>query len=863
MPTRSGAVRPPEASNNFRSNAHPGSFPQLLAAYKSTASLLSPLSSPRSTPLRSPYYHGQVDLWTQSTTGCACSFNSSSNECACCVPSGGCSCGAASPDRCAQCGLEQHCANMCNITLDSRQLFSKSDRGFGQIKSPYLEGPSRCTYRFVPDTGQRVELQIYRLVSIGRHNGSACEGGWLQLEGGARVCGRNERFDRPVVLFSDKPITTLHMQINENTTRSQFLAYFSFSSKASVSVGWPVKGGRPVNNTECDWVYEDTDCHDGCVLASPGYPGLYPPNIRCLYLITAGPRISIGINFTAVLLPYNHCTSDYIAVYSGPTTSSPLLKMLCGKEKTSLVYAGQELLVEFRTGPEIPPFDYNGFVASLSFVEITTETPTTVTADSANKSVEAMKTIGSTGYNVRYSNRDLHEHRKDQGSASSSCDLEVSGEKVRAGHHDTRGKLKSTTCRLVLRGRAYDTGHVSLASYNLSAQSCQSTIEIFDGPLEGPDKSLKRICSPEQRLPREFAQRDKYVEPERISSKGRDMTVVLRRASNSPTDEEYMDVSFYFHDEREGGTQQPKSVCDVEYYGMSSPVEGSVVHPEPHRLFPMEGPIKCRQDFIPALNQSVIITVENTTKQIPNNPCETKCGDSGCHCISNKSLENMDHLLLVSETGHICLCGNYQDWLPVGIRSWKPVHIEWSRSSRAGLNFRAAYKFINDTYCGDHTTTKPEGEVSGGDLANAGLKLNQYYQQKCTWILDSPTDRQLTIEVKSTQSRPCTAWNLTIHEYRKNENSFGPRLYTFCSRDTHKNFTLPWKMNTAVVRLQALGRTAPQYTMKWRSHSVIANTRKSGPSPAPNHVVDSSVERSQGTRLLVLLLALFASRIGC
>lgn len=94
-----------------------------------------------------------------------------------------------------------------------------------------------------------------------------------------------------------------------------------------------------------------------------------------------------------------------------------------------------------------------------------------------------------------------------------------------------------------------------------------------------------------------------------------------------------------------------------------------------------------------------------------------------------------------------------QDWLPVGIRSWTPVYIEWSRSSRAGLNFHAAYKFINDTYCGDHTTAEPEGEVNGGDLASAGLKLNQYYQQKCTWILDSPIDRQLVIEVKSTQSR--------------------------------------------------------------------------------------------------------------
>lgn len=73
---------------------------------------------------------------------------------------------------------------------------------------------------------------------------------------------------------------------------------------------------------ECDWYYKDTDCLDGCVLASPGYPGLYPPNIRCLYSITSGPRMSIAINFTAVLLPEKwvrlfsvfHCT--HLSSYS-------------------------------------------------------------------------------------------------------------------------------------------------------------------------------------------------------------------------------------------------------------------------------------------------------------------------------------------------------------------------------------------------------------------------------------------------------------------------------------------------------------------------------------------------------------------
>lgn len=54
--------------------------------------------------------------------------------------------------------------------------------------------------------------------------------------------------------------------------------------------------------------------------------------------------------------------------------------------------------------------------------------------------------------------------------------------------------------------------------------------------------------------------------------------------------------------------------------------------------------------------------VESSLKQSPDSPCKTKCGDSGCQCVSNKTLESMDHLLLVSETGHIvtCLCGNYQ-----------------------------------------------------------------------------------------------------------------------------------------------------------------------------------------------------------
>ncbi|KAG8305576.1 hypothetical protein J6590_067957 [Homalodisca vitripennis] len=155
----------------------------------------------------------QVDMWTAKSKGCRCSFDSSRQDCACCVKEGGCSCGVQSPNRCGQCGLQDHCTSMCNITLDARILQAKSGKTYGQIKSPSVEGPAFCWYRLLPDSGQRVEIQIYRLVSVGRFNGTSCESGFVQLVDGmesiprtseTQICGGNDRYSPPVVLFGDK-----------------------------------------------------------------------------------------------------------------------------------------------------------------------------------------------------------------------------------------------------------------------------------------------------------------------------------------------------------------------------------------------------------------------------------------------------------------------------------------------------------------------------------------------------------------------------------------------------------------------------------------------------------------------------------
>ena len=58
------------------------------------------------------------------------------------------------------------------MTLDSRELLSRSGKSFGQLKSPSIKGPTICYYSFVPSQKQRIELQFYRLVNLGTFNGT-------------------------------------------------------------------------------------------------------------------------------------------------------------------------------------------------------------------------------------------------------------------------------------------------------------------------------------------------------------------------------------------------------------------------------------------------------------------------------------------------------------------------------------------------------------------------------------------------------------------------------------------------------------------------------------------------------------------
>nr|VZI30824.1 unnamed protein product [Spirometra erinaceieuropaei] len=68
-------------------------------------------------------------------------------------------------------------------------------------------------------------------------------------------------------------------------------------------------------------------------ITSPFYPDEYPPRLQCDWKIAVSAGFSIVLTFSRFeLLLEDDCPYNYLAIYDGPSDSSPLLRRLCGAQ---------------------------------------------------------------------------------------------------------------------------------------------------------------------------------------------------------------------------------------------------------------------------------------------------------------------------------------------------------------------------------------------------------------------------------------------------------------------------------------------------------------------------------------------------
>jgi cubilin len=101
----------------------------------------------------------------------------------------------------------------------------------------------------------------------------------------------------------------------------------------------------------------------GQVITSPGYPNNYPSNMGCQWTISAdSPYSVVVLNVEDFELegPSPACTFDNVAIYDGPSASSPRIQLLCGHQEsvTQFTSTGPRLTVVFRSDGAI---NFKGF----------------------------------------------------------------------------------------------------------------------------------------------------------------------------------------------------------------------------------------------------------------------------------------------------------------------------------------------------------------------------------------------------------------------------------------------------------------------------------------------------------------------
>lgn len=383
----------------------------------------------------------------------------------------------------------------CNRTVDIYQAVSSPP-----VTDDNRNRPLHCSYRIRvrPARNDWVVFVRFTRFRVGEpdENRRKCFGGYMQIIDGYRDSNHSNKeepgfycgeIDSPKTFVSETPHVKiiLHVDRYSHETFLQFDANVEQQQEVHARYGqyaqlYPHRRGTPSIGSYCERTFHGC-APTRCFVQSPGFPGIYPRNLRCRYsLIVTRSVVALDLNSFDVdglrcdnlLLCFPRpltkdpadCPYDRVKVYDGPTEDSPLIVTLCGRGrlKSQIVASGPEMLVEFISSPAGPLLN-TGFHFKAESVHSEAET----------------------------------EHEYPRLDSNGTCFIE---RKMRPGDALTFGHLRSwyppnTSCTYRFIASEDEILKLTFDYFRMERVTrCEESLKLYDSASADPAKIISKLC---------------------------------------------------------------------------------------------------------------------------------------------------------------------------------------------------------------------------------------------------------------------------------------------------------------------------------------------------------------------------------
>ena len=525
------------------------------------------------------------------------------------------------------------CANLCNDTVTSpshvtvpevtpqnrgNYLFctiqvrgGKSKAGkviklrFTRLKLGELTGPADPSLRRAGHQCTESYMIIYDGVNQGKDLGKYCG----ESEQYYNYYAENEQVD--VVIVAEHFDYLIDYEFHVSWVDKRDLPE-RFGPRPDL---FPHIRGNLVANSFCERVFQDCSRLQTCMVQSPGFPGIYPRNLKCrYYLSTKQPYIKLYVDRLHHSLfnvagqdcdslyscPYfgiaeRPCSSDLVRIYDGVDEYSPLIGTFCGigDFPSSIIGTGKELFLEFNTDHD-GPFLGTGFDLRVGHL------PGNI--NSYNEQGLCQKVFRS-------------EDLKDDDKEGIFLSLE-------------HWYPPDTNCSYTIEGRPHEVVRLNFPSFKIgrienplnpdAPGECRESLTLFDASWADGSRVIKTFCDGFSRPLEKF---------DFVSTGNALFVSFLSKTGSYSGSALQFWGQFDFFDNRRDGQPRAGTACDEIFDGDASSPSGSFQSPRNTMVFKdPQAPLQCNYDISanPRDYGRVRLTLKNVDLK-PARDCQNTC----------------------------------------------------------------------------------------------------------------------------------------------------------------------------------------------------------------------------------------------